>query len=106
VNHVNNRHTFEHFDFGDPGVLGRHTSTLFLSGTNVLNTITGILANAAVTNGTWNGSKIQVGSYSIRIAPYMGGVGGYRFTAFFLEVAAGIPIPLQVLQAMVNNNLF
>src|SRR5215510_9054881 len=31
VNHVNNRHTFEHFDFGDPGVLGRHTSTLFLS---------------------------------------------------------------------------
>jgi hypothetical protein len=108
VNHVCNRHTFRHFDFTNIAA----QNTMFAAGQDentVANNVAQIAGNPTVDAhfGQWAaGGEFQVGSYQVRVAPDPASFGNYRFTQFFLRVAAGIPIAQAPLAAMHNNNLF
>ena len=105
INHVRNRHTWEHFDFQHAVLPDRDPSTNFALGTNVQPVIAGILGNPAVAAAVFDNRVIQVGSYSLRIQPDPVNAG-YRLSAFFLGIAAGTPIPYAVLRGMTLNHLF
>ncbi|HYR62225.1 MAG TPA: DUF4157 domain-containing protein [Actinomycetota bacterium] len=107
LQHVQNRHTFHHFDFWDPAALApnRPTSGMLAPGFDILGEITRLLGNASVTSAVWDGSKIQIGTWEIRIAPDPGHLGEFRITSFFPETVAPMPIPRAIMLA-IHQHLF
>ncbi len=101
--HVLDRHTYHNFDFWTADVINRATSSMLQPNFDIVGKLKDLLANNTVKGAVWDGRKIQVGTWEIRIGPDPDNAGGFRIGAFFPETLAEMPIPSAVMHAIHTN---